>query len=209
MLSPARVLRARHSPLTRLGCHVRWLTGKVTSGDKRPQLESVGDRPPPPYFPLSYSLPTHVCTQNPSHKNKSKCIHPSLLEKSAHCIYTDSLQRSHIQLIFSILQQHDILTGKRLSRRMEQGEDGERHAESGIPPSDHYERHVKRGRETEALTWAGPHREGEAERQGSRGIDRKKPREESVRQGGRGRIVKNHRQENNKRRERERKERMA
>lgn len=82
-----------------------------------------------------------------------------MLEKSARCIYTDSLQRAHVQLIFSILQQHDILTGERLSRRIEEGEDGERHAESGIPPSDHYERHVKRGRETEALTWASPHRE--------------------------------------------------
>lgn len=82
-----------------------------------------------------------------------------MLEKSARCIYTDSLQRAHVQLIFSILQKHDILTRERVSRRIKEGEDGERHAESGIPPSDHYERHVKRGRETEAMTWASPHRE--------------------------------------------------
>lgn len=53
-----------------------------------------------------------------------------------------------------------------MSRRIEKGEDGERQAESGIPPSDHYERHVKRGQETEALTWASPHRE--RERRGGR-----------------------------------------
>lgn len=111
---------------------------------------------------------------------------------------TDSLQRAHVQLIFSILQQHDILTGERVSRRIEEREDGERHAESGIPPSDHYERHVKRGRETEALTWASPHRERlrggrEGSRdKGSRGIDRNggcKEREGGLRRGGRERIV--------------------
>lgn len=52
VLIPARVLRARHSPLTRLGCHVCWLTGKVTSGDKRPQLESVTNLPSLLLFPL-------------------------------------------------------------------------------------------------------------------------------------------------------------
>lgn len=72
---------------------------------------------------------------------------------------TYSLQRAHVQLIFSVLQQHDILTGERVSRRIKGGEDGEGHAESGIPPSDHYVQHVKRGRETEALTRASPHRE--------------------------------------------------
>ena len=60
MLIPARVLRARHSPLTRLGCHVRWVTGKVTSGDKRPQLESVSN--PPPSFFSAPSLPIHAHT---------------------------------------------------------------------------------------------------------------------------------------------------
>lgn len=128
---------------------------------------------------------------------------------------TDSLQRAHVQLIFSILQQHDILTGERVSRRIEEREDGERHAESGIPPSDHYERHVKRGRETEALTWASPHRERlrggrEGSRdKGSRGIDRNggcKEREGGLRRGGRERIVRdgeNDCKENDKREERE------
>lgn len=45
--APARVLRASCSPLTRLSCHVHWLTGKVTSGDKRPKLGSVSS----PVFP--------------------------------------------------------------------------------------------------------------------------------------------------------------
>lgn len=78
-----------------------------------------------------------------------------------------------------------------MSRRTEEGEDGERHAESGTPPSDHYERHVKRGRETEALTWASPHRErlrGGSRDKGSRGIERKgdvkKGRAVSDKEGG-------------------------
>lgn len=76
-----------------------------------------------------------------------------MLEKSARHICTDSLQRAHVQLIFSILQRHDILTrGEGEQTEKEREEDGERQAQSGIPPSDHYERHVTRGRETEALT---------------------------------------------------------
>lgn len=59
--APARVLRARRSPLTRLSCHVRWLTGKVTSGDKRPQLGSVSN----PAF-----LTMHVCTR----ASRSICV---------------------------------------------------------------------------------------------------------------------------------------
>lgn len=58
------------------------------------------------------------------------------------------------------------------------GGDGERQAECGIPRSDHYEKHVKRGRETEALTWASPHREkwwsGERWKKGNRQKWRKK-----------------------------------
>lgn len=155
VLIPARVLRARHSPLTRLGCHVRWLTGKVTSGDKRPQLESVSNPPLFPLPPFPY-MHTQTDTQRPIWMYTPVCAWKICL---LYLYSTDSLQRAHVQLIFSILQLHDILTGERVSRRIEEREDGERHAESGIPPSDHYERHVKRGRETEALTWASPHRE--------------------------------------------------
>lgn len=53
-----------------------------------------------------------------------------------------------------------------MSARTEDGEDGERQAESGIPPSHHYERHVRRGRETQALTWARPHRERQSKGKG-------------------------------------------
>lgn len=96
VLLPARVLGARHSPLTRLGCHVRWLTGKVTSGDKRPQLESVRTPPPPLSF-LSSTTPSHSRTH--THTDPSKCIHPSTLEKSARCFYT--VQTAFRELTFN------------------------------------------------------------------------------------------------------------
>lgn len=66
--APSRVLRAHRSPLTRLSCHVRWLTGKVTSGDKRPQLGSVSN----PAF-----LTMHVCTRAP----RSVCVPPGARQK--------------------------------------------------------------------------------------------------------------------------------
>lgn len=67
-LIPARVLRARHSPLTRLGCHVRWLTGKVTSGDKRPQLESVSTPPLHPFLSSLFSLHKHAHTHTHTYR---------------------------------------------------------------------------------------------------------------------------------------------
>lgn len=54
-VTPAWVLGVCRSPLRHLGCHVRRLTAKVTSGDKRPQLESV--RTPAPSPPLKRQHP--------------------------------------------------------------------------------------------------------------------------------------------------------
>lgn len=155
VLIPARVLRARHSPLTRLGCHVCWLTGKVTSGDKRPQLESVTN------------LPSFFFLSSPTSTRKICLLY----------LYRQPSESSHA------IDFLHLATGWHPDR--EEGEqnrggggDGERQAECGIPRSDHYEKHVKRGRETEALTWASPHREkwwsGERWKKGNRQKWRKK-----------------------------------
>lgn len=165
VLIPARVLRARHSPLTRLGCHVCWLTGKVTSGDKRPQLESVTNLPSLLLFPLLSDFYTyeHACRR----------IHESLLEKSACYIYTNSLQRAHMRLIFSIWQQGDILTGKRVSR-IEEEEEMERDRQSVVFPDLTIMRSMSNEGERQR-PWHGPAhtgRSGEVGSDGRRGIDR-------------------------------------
>lgn len=63
-----------------------------------------------------------------------------------------TIRKAHIPLIFSTLQQNDIVTEGSVSRRI----DRESQGQSGIPPSDHHEQHVRRGWETEDLTWASP-----------------------------------------------------
>ena len=90
--------------------------------------------PPHTLFELSTPPPsTHMHAHAHAHTQTLKYIHLSILEKSALCIYTDSLQRAHVQLIFSILQQHDILTGERVSRRIE-GEKMERDMQRVVFP---------------------------------------------------------------------------